>query len=107
MNKCMVQSAGECGLRSVFIMLGTMDSEEVKGKILSMPEKTQERDVLEKLEIKIRPIVRELKFYFDGHTTIKPESKKDMGKVMKEVSPKLKGRADMKKVSTSISSRLT
>ena len=46
----------------------------IKGRILSMPEKTQERDVLEKLEIKIRPIVRELKFYFDGHTTIKPES---------------------------------
>jgi type IV secretory pathway VirB4 component len=39
-----------------------------------MPEKTQERDVLEKLEIKIRPIVRELKYYFDGHTTIKPQS---------------------------------
>ena len=39
-----------------------------------MPEKTQEKDVLEKLEIKIRPLVRELKYYFDGHTTIKPES---------------------------------
>jgi len=46
----------------------------IKGRILSMPEKTQEKDVLEKLEIKIRPIVRELKYYFDGHTTIKPES---------------------------------
>ena len=46
----------------------------IKGRILSMPEKTQERDVLEKLEIKIRPIVRELKYYFDGHTTIKPTS---------------------------------
>ena len=46
----------------------------IKGRILSMPEKTQERDVLEKLEIKIRPIVKELKYYFDGHTTIKPQS---------------------------------
>ncbi len=46
----------------------------IKGRILSMPEKTQEKDVLEKLEIKIRPIVRELKYYFDGHTTIKPQS---------------------------------
>ena len=46
----------------------------IKGRILSMPEKTQERDVLEKLEIKIRPIVRELKYYFDGHTTISPQS---------------------------------
>ena len=46
----------------------------IKGRILSMPEKTQEKDVLERLEIKIRPIVRELRFYFDGHTTIKPRS---------------------------------
>ena len=46
----------------------------IKGKILSMPEKTQEKDVLEKLELKIRPIVKELKYYFDGHTTLKPKS---------------------------------
>ena len=46
----------------------------IRGRILSMPEKTQEKDVLERLEIKIRPIVRELRFYFDGHTTIKPKS---------------------------------
>ena len=46
----------------------------VKGRLMSMPEKTQEKDILEKLEIKLRPIVRELKFYFDGHTTINPQS---------------------------------
>lgn len=46
----------------------------IKGKLLAMPEKTQERDVLEKLELKIRPIVKELRFYFDGHTTISPKS---------------------------------
>lgn len=46
----------------------------VKGRITSMPEKTHERDVLEALELKIRPIVRELKYYFDGHTTITPNS---------------------------------
>ncbi len=46
----------------------------VRGKLLSMPEKTHEKDVLEKLELKIRPLVRELKYYFDGHTTIKPQS---------------------------------
>ena len=46
----------------------------IKGRILSMPEKSQEKDILEKLEIKIRPIVKELKYYFDGHTTIKPKS---------------------------------
>ena len=46
----------------------------IRGKLLSMPEKTHEKDILEKLEIKIRPLVRELKYYFDGHTTIHPES---------------------------------
>ena len=45
-----------------------------RGKLLSMPEKTHEKDILEKLEIKLRPLVRELKYYFDGHTTIHPES---------------------------------
>jgi len=48
--------------------------ETIKGRILSMPTKTQERDILEKLEIKIRPLTRELKYYFDGHTTISPKS---------------------------------
>ena len=46
----------------------------IKGRIMSMPDKTQERDILEKLEIKIRPLTRELKYYFDGHTTIKINS---------------------------------
>ncbi len=36
---------------------------------------THERDILEKLELKIRPLVKELKFYFDGKTTIHPQSK--------------------------------
>lgn len=35
---------------------------------------THERDILEKLELKIRPLVKELKYYFDGHTTIHPNS---------------------------------
>ncbi|HHW69288.1 MAG TPA: DUF87 domain-containing protein [Tenericutes bacterium] len=46
----------------------------IRGKILAMPEKNHERDVLERLELKIRPIVKELKYYFDGHSTISPES---------------------------------
>lgn len=46
----------------------------IKGKLLSMSEKTHERDIMERLELKIRPIVKELKYYFDGHTTIKPQS---------------------------------
>ena len=43
----------------------------IKGRIMSMTDHTQERDVMERLELKVRPIVNELKFYFDGHTTIR------------------------------------
>ncbi len=46
----------------------------VKGRILSIPEQTREKDILERLELKIRPIIKELRFYFDGHTTIAPKS---------------------------------
>lgn len=37
---------------------------------------------------------------------VKPESQKDMGKVMKEAQSKLKGKADMKEVSTIIREKL-
>jgi len=37
---------------------------------------------------------------------VKPESQKDMGKVMKEAQAKLKGKADMKEVSTIIKEKL-
>jgi len=46
----------------------------IKGKLISIAEKTKERDILESLELKIRSIVKELKYYFDGHTTISPKS---------------------------------
>lgn len=46
----------------------------IKGKLISMPERTQERDILEKLELKVRPIIKELRYYFDGHTTIRTNS---------------------------------
>ncbi len=46
----------------------------IKGRILSMPEHTRERDVMERLELKVRPITKELRYYFNGHTTIEPES---------------------------------
>ena len=46
----------------------------IRGKILAMPEQTKEKDVLEALELKIRPLIKELRFYFDGHTTIDPQS---------------------------------
>jgi len=46
----------------------------IRGKLLSMPEKSHEKDILEQLELKVRPIIKELKYYFDGHTTISPKS---------------------------------
>ncbi len=46
----------------------------IRGRLNAMPEKTHERDIMEELELKIRPIVKELKYYFDGHTTITPRS---------------------------------
>jgi len=42
----------------------------VTSKLTSMTEKTHERDILERLELKLRPLVKELQYYFNGHTTI-------------------------------------
>jgi len=46
----------------------------IKGRLTSMTEQTHEKDVMERLELKVRPIVKELKYYFDGHTTITANS---------------------------------
>ena len=46
----------------------------VKGKITAMPDQNKERDILEQLELKLRPIIKELRYYFDGTTTISPKS---------------------------------
>lgn len=35
-----------------------------------MPEQTHEKDILQRLQLKVKPLVTELKFYFDGKTTI-------------------------------------
>ena len=42
----------------------------IKGRLLSMTDATHERDVMERLELKIRPLVNELKYYFTGHTSL-------------------------------------
>ena len=42
----------------------------------------------------------------DAFNTANPTSSKDMGLIMKEVSPKLKGKADMGKVNNIIKERL-
>ena len=46
----------------------------IKGRLLSMPDKTRERDIMERLELKIRPLVNELRYYFCGHTTLEIDS---------------------------------
>ena len=42
----------------------------IKGKLFAMTEHTHERDIMERLELKIRPLVNELRYYFTGKTTI-------------------------------------
>ena len=47
----------------------------IRGRILSYGEATRERDIMERLEIKVRPLTfGGLEHYFDGHTTIAPKS---------------------------------
>ena len=47
----------------------------IRGRILSYGEATKERDLMEKLELKVRPLTYGgLEHYFDGHTTITPKS---------------------------------
>ena len=46
----------------------------IKGRLLSMTDSTHERDVMERLELKIRPLTKELRYYFTGHTTLHIDS---------------------------------
>ena len=46
----------------------------IKGKLLSMPEATREKDVMERLELRVRPFIGELRYYFNGHTSLKSDS---------------------------------
>ena len=46
----------------------------IKGRLLSMTDATHERDVMERLELKVRPLVQELRYYFTGHTTLQINS---------------------------------
>ena len=50
-----------------------------------------------------REIIKEIDRIFD---LVKPESKKDMGKIMKEANISLKGKADFKLVSEIVNSKL-
>jgi hypothetical protein len=44
--------------------------ETITAILLSMTDHTHERDIMERLELKVRPLTKDLKYYFDGHTTI-------------------------------------
>ncbi|NLA33457.1 MAG: DUF87 domain-containing protein [Tenericutes bacterium] len=46
----------------------------VRSKLTSMTDKTHERAIMERLELKLRPLVNELRYYFNGHTTIQINS---------------------------------
>ena len=46
----------------------------IKGRLTSMIDRTHERDIMERLELKVRPLIKELRYYFTGHTTVKPNS---------------------------------
>ena len=46
----------------------------IKGRLLSMVDATHERDVMERLELRVRPLTKELRYYFTGHTTLRINS---------------------------------
>lgn len=48
--------------------------ETIKAILISLPEHTNERDLMERLELKVRPLIDDLKYYFNGHTTIEHNS---------------------------------
>ena len=35
MDKCMIEEAGECGLRSLYILFGAMEGNSIQGELLS------------------------------------------------------------------------
>ena len=56
-----------------------------------------------KNDVEKEEIIKEIDRIFD---LVKPESKKDMGKIMKEANVSLKGKADFKLVSEIVNSKL-
>ena len=81
-------------------------SEFEKGGRSDLIEKTQaEIDILQSY-LPEQLSMEEVEAIIDeAFEVVKPEGARDMGKVMKEVTPKLKGRSDMKQVSEIIKSK--
>ena len=79
-------------------------------------EKGNRQDLIDKTQSEIDLLMKYLpeqlsseevnKIIDEIFAEVKPESQKDMGKVMKEAQAKLKGKADMKVVSTMIKDKL-
>ena len=46
----------------------------IRGRLMALTEQSREKDIIQRLELKIRPLIKELKFYFDGKTTITADS---------------------------------
>ena len=68
---------------------------------------SKEIDILKKyMPEELKPEEIE-KIIDDAFKKVNPQSSKEMGLIMKEVSPKLTGRADMKKVSSLIKEKLS
>ena len=82
-------------------------SEFEKGNRTDLIEKTQsEIDILMNYLPEQLTEEEMLKVIDEIFEEIKPESQKDMGKVMKEATARLKGKTDMKEVSNIIRERL-
>ena len=82
-------------------------SEFEKGNRKDLIEKTEEEiKVLENYLPEQLSIEEVIKIIDEIMEEVKPESSKDMGKVMKEAQAKLKGKADMKEVSSIIKEKL-
>lgn len=78
-----------------------------KGGREDLVEKTQaEIDILQSYLPEQLPEEEILSIIDEAFQLVNPEGPRDMGKIMKEVQPKLKGRADMKHVSELIKSKL-
>lgn len=78
-----------------------------KGGRTDLAEKTQsEIDILMAYLPEQLSMEEVVKIIDEIFAEVKPESQKDMGKVMKEATAKLKGKADMKEVSNIIKEKL-
>jgi uncharacterized repeat protein (TIGR04076 family) len=80
------------GFRPVSFLVETLD-EEISVLMEYMPE-----------QLSIEEVNKIIDEAFD---VVKPTSQKEMGLIMKEVTPKLKGKADMKEVSNIIKEKLS